>query len=110
MSVTMDDSIKGGRQSGRRRWWLKSFRARRRWQQGSRAHDLSPSEIEGWVDDAKRGMETALRVNPLEIREHYQKQLKDCRKPSARPCWSCAPEESCRPSWSGRTALDPDAP
>ena len=46
----------------------------------SRAYDLSPSEIEGWVDDAKRGMENALRANPLEIREQYEKQLKDLQE------------------------------
>jgi transposase-like protein len=45
--------------------------------EASRAYDLSPSEIEGWVDDAKRGMENALRANPLEIREQYEKRLKD---------------------------------
>jgi hypothetical protein len=32
------------------------------------------------VDDAKRGMENALRVNPLEIREQYEKQLKDLQE------------------------------
>ena len=42
-----------------------------------RAHDLSPSEIEGWVEDARRGMENALRANPPDIREQYEKQLKD---------------------------------
>ena len=34
------------------------------------------SEIDGRVDDAKRGMEDALRANPLEIREQHEKQLK----------------------------------
>jgi hypothetical protein len=38
--------------------------------EGRRAYDLSPSEIEGWVDDAKRGMENALRAKSLEIRLH----------------------------------------
>ena len=48
--------------------------------EASRAYDLSPSEIEGWVDDARRGMENALRANPLEIREQYEKQLKDLQE------------------------------
>ena len=48
--------------------------------EASRAYDLSPSEIEGWVEDAKRGMENALRANPLEIRELYEKQLKDLQE------------------------------
>ncbi len=29
--------------------------------EASRALDLTPSEIENWVDEAKRGMENALR-------------------------------------------------
>lgn len=44
-------------------------------------YDLSPSEIEGWVGDAKRDMENAYRANPLEIREQYEKQLKDLQEP-----------------------------
>lgn len=46
----------------------------------SRAFDLPPSEIEGWVDDAKRGMENALRTNPLDMREQYEKQLKELQE------------------------------
>ena len=30
--------------------------------EGSRSFDSAPSEIEAWVDDAKRGMENALRA------------------------------------------------
>jgi hypothetical protein len=39
--------------------------------EASRSFGLSPSEIEGWVEDAKRGMENSLRANPLDIREQY---------------------------------------
>ena len=45
--------------------------------EASRSFDLSPSEIEGWVDDARRGMENALRANPLDVRQEYEKQLRD---------------------------------
>ncbi|WP_231748237.1 hypothetical protein [Burkholderia sp. ABCPW 14] len=31
----------------------------------SRTYDLSPSEVENWVEDGKRGMENALRANPF---------------------------------------------
>ena len=46
----------------------------------SRAFDLPTSEIEGWVDDAKRGMENALRTNPQDMREQYEKQLKELQE------------------------------
>jgi len=60
MCVTMDDSIK--------RWTAKRKAA------------LVVEIIQGWIDDAKRGMENALRANPLEIREQYEKQLKDLQE------------------------------
>lgn len=46
----------------------------------TRSFDLTPSEIESWVEDAKRGMENSLRANPLDIREQYEKQLKDLQE------------------------------
>ena len=48
--------------------------------EASRAFDLSPSGIEGWVGDAKHGMETALRANPVKTRARYEKQLKDLQE------------------------------
>nr|WP_306589406.1 DUF1153 domain-containing protein [Geothrix sp. 21YS21S-4] len=42
----------------------------------SRAFDLPPSEIEGWIEDGKRGMENALRAKPLDVKEQYERQLK----------------------------------
>ncbi|WP_116810913.1 DUF1153 domain-containing protein [Steroidobacter cummioxidans] len=48
--------------------------------EASRAHDLPPSEIEKWMDDGKRGVENALRANPQDLREQYEKQLKDLQE------------------------------
>ncbi len=48
--------------------------------QYSRAYDLTPSEIESWVEDAKKGMENALKTNPLDVRQQYEKQLKDLQE------------------------------
>ena len=45
--------------------------------EASRQHDLKPSEVETWVDDAKRGMENALKARPEDIREQYDRQLKE---------------------------------
>jgi hypothetical protein len=41
---------------------------------------MSPSEIEEWVDEAKRGMENALRAKPLDIKEQYERQLKELQE------------------------------
>mgnify|MGYP001174252186 FL=1 len=43
--------------------------------EASRSFDIQPSEIEEWVDEAKRGMENALRSKPLEIKEQYERQI-----------------------------------
>jgi hypothetical protein len=48
--------------------------------EASRAYDLPPSELESWVDDAKQGMENALRANPLDLREQYERKLKDLQE------------------------------
>jgi transposase-like protein len=48
--------------------------------EASRSYDLTTSEIESWLDDAKRGMENALRAKPEDIREQYERQLKDLQE------------------------------
>ena len=45
--------------------------------EAARSYDLTPSEIEEWVDQGKSGMENALRAKPEDIREQYERQLKD---------------------------------
>ena len=37
--------------------------------------DLTPSELESWVDQAKSGMENALRAKPQDVRQQYEKQI-----------------------------------
>ena len=45
-----------------------------------RQYDLTPSEVEEWVDQGKAGMENALRAKPEDIREQYERQLKDLQE------------------------------
>ena len=37
-----------------------------------RQHDLTPSEIEEWIDQGQRGLENALRARPRDVREEYE--------------------------------------
>ena len=46
----------------------------------SRSYDLPPSEIEEWVEDARKGMENALRTKPLDIKEQYEKQIRELQE------------------------------
>jgi len=36
-------------------------------------YDLTPSDIENWVYDAPKGMESALKANPRDARQQYEK-------------------------------------
>jgi transposase-like protein len=46
----------------------------------SRQFDLTPSEIEDWIDQGKSGMENALKAKPEDIREQYERQLKELQE------------------------------
>ena len=48
--------------------------------EASRAYDLAPSEVEARVAYGKRGMENALRANPLDVREQYERQIKELQE------------------------------
>jgi hypothetical protein len=41
---------------------------------------LKPSEIEDWLDQGEAGMENALRAKPEDVREQYERQLKDLQE------------------------------
>lgn len=75
MSGPLEDSIK--RWTARRKSALviEILQGKTTVSEASRRHDLTPSEIDGWVEDARKGMENALRANPLDIRQQYEKQL-----------------------------------
>ncbi|MEM7497707.1 MAG: DUF1153 domain-containing protein [Pseudomonadota bacterium] len=88
-----------------------------------RTYDLAPSEIEGWVEDARRGMENALKTNPLDVRQHYEKQLKDLQDAYGEAMLELRARKKFRAlmergeSWNAplvrarwRAAIDPDAP
>jgi len=78
--MTMEDSIKRWTAKRKTALVIEIIQGKTTVAEASRSFDLSPSEIEGWVDDAKRGMENSLRANPLDIREQYEKQLKDLQE------------------------------
>jgi transposase-like protein len=80
MSVSMDDDIKRWTAKRKTALVLDIIQGKTTVAEASRAFDLTPSEIEGWVEDGRKGMENALRANPLDIREQYERQLKDLQE------------------------------
>lgn len=80
MSMTMEDDIKRWTAKRKAALVMEIIQGKSTVAEASRAFDLTPSEIEAWVDEAKRGMENALRAKPMDIREQYEKQLKELQE------------------------------
>jgi len=80
MSMTMEDEIKRWTAKRKAALVMEIIQGKTTVAEASRAFDLTPSEVEEWVDEAKRGMENALRAKPMEIREQYEKQIKDLQE------------------------------
>ncbi|AIO70967.1 DUF1153 domain-containing protein [Burkholderia oklahomensis] len=80
MSTKMDEDIKRWTAKRRSALVLDITQGKTTVAEASRAYDLSPSEIESWVEDGKRGMENALRANPQDVKEQYERQIKDLRE------------------------------
>lgn len=80
MSTVMDEDIK--RWTARRKGTLvlEIIQGKTTVAEASRTYDLPPSEIEAWVEDGKKGLENALRSNPLDVKEHYERQLKELQE------------------------------
>ncbi|MCG6111911.1 MAG: transposase [Paracoccus sp.] len=76
----MDDSIKRWTAKRKTALVIEIIQGKTTVAAASRSFDLTPSEIEGWVEDAKRGMENSSRANPLDIHAQYDKQLKDLQE------------------------------
>ena len=77
MSMTMEDDIKRWTAKRKAALVMEIIQEKTSISEASRAFDVSPAEIEEWVDEAKRGMENALRAKPLDIKEQYERQLEE---------------------------------
>lgn len=80
MSGTMDDSINRWTAKRKAALVIEIIQGKTTVSEASRSFDLTPSEIEGWVEEARRGMGNSLRANPLDIREQYEKQFRDLQE------------------------------
>ncbi len=77
MSTLMDEDIKRWTAKRKSALVVEIFQGKTTVSEASRSYDLPPSEIESWIEDAKKGMENALKANPTDVREEYEKQLSD---------------------------------
>ena len=80
MSETMTEPVKRWTAKRKSALVVEILQGKTTVSEASRSYDLSPSEIEGWVDDARKGMENALRANPLDVKEQCEKKLSDLQE------------------------------
>lgn len=80
MSTLMDEDIKRWTAKRKSALVLEIIQGKTTVAEASRAYDLPPSEVEAWVEDGKQGLENALRAKPLDVREQYERQLKDLQE------------------------------
>jgi transposase-like protein len=109
MSTTMDEEIK--RWTARRKSALvmEILQGKTTVAEASRQFDLTPSEVEDWIDNAKAGMENALKAKPDDIREQYERQVKDLQEAYGEAMLELRARKNCSPCWA-RTNLDRDDP
>ena len=80
MSRLMDEEIKRWTARRKTALVLDIIQGKTTVAEASRAYDLTPSEVESWVEDGKKGMENALKANPLDIHSQYERQIKDLQE------------------------------
>ncbi len=80
MSTVMDEDFKRWTAKRKAALVTEIIQGKTTTAEASRAFDLPPSEIEEWVEDGRRGTENALRAKPLEIKEQYERQIKDLQE------------------------------
>ena len=80
MSTKMDEDIKRWTAKRKSALVLDIIQGKTTVAEASRTYDLSPSEVESWVEDGRRGMENALRANPQDVKEQYERQIKDLQE------------------------------
>ncbi|MCK6426665.1 MAG: DUF1153 domain-containing protein [Burkholderiaceae bacterium] len=80
MSTLMEEEIKRWTAKRKTALVLEIIQGKTSVAEASRAYDLTPSEIEGWVEDGRKGMENALKANPQDVREQYERQIKDLQE------------------------------
>ena len=80
MSAVMEEEIKRWTARRKSALVLEIIQGKTTVAEASRAFDITPSEIETWIEEGKRGLENALRAKPEDVREQYERQLKDLQE------------------------------
>ena len=109
MSTMMDEEIKRWTARRKTALVLEIIQGKTTVAQAAREFDLTPSEIEEWIDQGKRAWRTRCGPSPRMFASSTNASSRSCRKCMARRCWSCAREKNCSPCWA-RTRRDRSDP
>ena len=82
MSVVVEEEIKRWAAPRKSALVLEIIQGKTTIAEASRQFDLTPPEIESWVEDGKRRMENTLKARPEDVCEQYERQLKDPQEAS----------------------------
>ena len=80
MSIVMEDDIKRWTAKRKTALVLDIIQGKTTVAEASRSFDLQSAEVEAWVEEGKRGMENALRAKPLEVKEQYERQVRELQE------------------------------
>ena len=97
MSMVTEEEIKRWTAKRKSALVIEALQGKTSLSEASQAFDLPPSEIETWVDEAKRGMKNALRANPLDIREQHERQIKEPQEAYGEAMLQLRARKNCSP-------------
>ncbi|GAP66610.1 IS3 family transposase orfA [Mizugakiibacter sediminis] len=80
MSTVMDEEIKRWTARRKSSLVLEIIQGKTTVAEASRQYDLTPAGIEEWIEQGKAGLENALRAKPEDVRDQYERQLKDLQE------------------------------
>jgi transposase-like protein len=80
MSTVMEEEFKRWTAKRKSALVLEIIQGKTTVSEASRSFDLPPSEIEEWVEEGKKGLENALRTKPLDLKDQYERQLKELQE------------------------------
>lgn len=109
MSTLMEEEIKRWTAKRKTALVLEIIQGKTSVSEASRAYDLPPSEIESWLEDGRKGMENALKANPQDLRQQYERQLKELQEAYGEAMLELRARKKCSPCWA-RTRSDRDDP
>lgn len=106
MSAVMEEEIKRWTARRKSALVLEIIQGKTTVAEASRAFDLTPSEIEDWVDQGKAGLENALRAKPEDVRDQYERQLKDLQEAYGEAMLELRARKIAVPVGQGRVVID----